>query len=165
MAREQPRRDVLREVTPEAIAEVRALIAGADHGALATLDPATGWPIASRVGLATLADGTPLIVASGLASHFEALVADPRCSLLIGVVGKGDPLAHPRVTIRCRARMIAAGTEEAGTARQSYLVKHPKSALYLDLPDFRLFGLGIVSARFNGGFGRAFEMDGATLTG
>lgn len=157
------RRDVLQQVTPEVIAEVRTIVAGADHAALATLAPENGWPVASRVGLATLPDGTPVIVASGLTPHFAALEADARCSLLVGVAGKGDPLAHPRVTLRCRAEMIPPGSAADTIARERYRARHVRSGVYLDLPDFRLFRLEIVSARFNGGFGRAFELDGAAL--
>ena len=46
--------DTLQPVTIEAIDEVRALLAEADSGALATLEPKTGQPMVSRAGLATL---------------------------------------------------------------------------------------------------------------
>lgn len=160
---EKPK-SVLQATTPEAIAEARAIVAAADHGALAVLEPGTGQPLASRVGLATLADGTPLIVISKLAAHRAALEADPRCSLLVGTVGKGDPLAHPRVTLVCRAETIEAGTAEAATARERYLAQHPRAAIYVDLPDFRFFRLEIQRASFNGGFGRAFAIAGDQMT-
>ena len=68
----------------------------------------TGAPLASRVGVATDIDGAPLILVSMLSAHTPAILADPRCSLLVGEPGKGDPLAHPRLTLICRA--VAAGT-------------------------------------------------------
>jgi len=158
-------KSVLRELTPAAIAEAKALIREADHAALAVLEPGTGWPLASRVGLATLPDGAPLILISALAAHSAALDGDPRCSLLIGPVGKGDPLAHPRITLVCQAAVIAAGSTEVAEARSRYLAMHPKAAIYVDLPDFRFFRLTIERASFNGGFGRAYAIEGPELLG
>ena len=156
-------KNVLGQVSPEVVAEARALIDSANHGALATLEPVTGDPLATRVGLASLGDGTPLIIASALTPHSAALQADPRCSLLIGSVGKGDPLADPRTTLTCRAEMIEPGTELAIEARARYLQTHPKAAIYVDLPDFRFFRLVVLRARFNAGFGRAYEIGAAEL--
>jgi len=158
-------KSVLRELTPEAIAEAKALIREADHAALAVREPQTGWPLASRVGLATLPDGTPLILISALAAHSAALDADPRCSLLIGTVGKGDPLAHPRITLVCRVEVIKRQSTDGVEARARYLAMHPKAAIYVDLPDFRFFRLTIERASFNGGFGRAYAIEGSQLAG
>ena len=36
---------------------------------------------------------------SELAGHRQALERNGACSLLVGEPGKGDPLAHPRVTL------------------------------------------------------------------
>jgi putative heme iron utilization protein len=159
----EPNKTVLGAITPEVIAAAQALIREADHAALATLEPATGDPLATRVGLATLADGTPVIIASALTPHSAALMADARCSLLIGVVGKGDPLAHPRVMLKCRGEMIKPGSDLAAEARARYLAKHTKSAIYIDLPDFRFFRLQLLGARFNAGFGRAYEIEATSL--
>lgn len=154
-----PVRNVVGTVSPEVIAEAKALIEGANHAALATIEPESGDPLATRVGLATLADGTPLIIVSALTPHSAALKADPRCSLLIGKIGKGDPLAHPRVMLSCRAAIIEPGTDFASDARARYLGKHPKATIYIDLPDFRFFRLAVLRARFNAAFGRAYEID------
>lgn len=157
-------RNVLRPTTPEIVAEVRALIASARSGALATIAPEDGWPVATRVGLATL-DGVPLILVSALAAHTGALRADPRCSLLIGEAGKGDPLAHPRVTLKCRAREIGREGPDAGRARAAYLAAQPKAQLYADLPDFTFMALDVLSGSYNAGFGRAYAIDGELLRG
>lgn len=159
----EPNKTVLGAVTSEVIAEAQTLIREADHAALATLEPGTGDPLATRVGLAGFADGTPMIIASALTPHSAALMADPRCSLLIGAIGKGDPLAHPRIMLKCRAEMIEPGTDRAAEARARYLERHPRSAIYIDLPDFRFFRLVLVGARFNAGFGRAYEIEVARL--
>ncbi|MDR3475317.1 MAG: pyridoxamine 5'-phosphate oxidase family protein [Devosia sp.] len=161
----EDKKSVLQPMTAEVIAEVKAMVAIADHAALAAIEPGTGHPAASRVGLATLEDGTPVILISGLAAHRAALEADPRCSLLVGAVGKGDPLAHPRVTLVCRAEPIATGGPEAAAAHARYLARHPKAAIYVDLPDFRFFRLAVERASFNGGFGRAYAIEGKALAG
>ena len=162
MPEEKP--SVLQPVTPEVVAEARALVAAADHAALAVLEPGTGHPLASRVGLATFDDGTPIIVISRLAAHRAALETDPRCSLLVGEPGKGDPLAHPRLTLVCCAEPIEPGSPAAAEARERYIAKHPRAGIYVDLPDFRFFRLGIERASFNGGFGRAYALEGAAMT-
>lgn len=157
------KKNPLQEVTHETRTEVRTLIANARHAALAVLTPESGHPACSRVGLATLEDGTPIIFISALAAHTGALVGDPRCSLLIGDPGKGDPLAHPRISIACTGAELAPDSDDAITARQRYLSAHPKAKLYIDLPDFRFFRLDPIDASFNGGFGRAYALSASDL--
>ena len=72
------------------------------YGALAWIEPGTGVPVTSRVGCAPDIDGTVFFPASGLSAHTKALAEDSRCSLLIGEPGKGDPLAHPRLSLVAR---------------------------------------------------------------
>lgn len=152
-------RGVLRDVTPEVVAEARAMIAAARYGALASLAPAGGWPVATRVGLA-VHEGSPLILISALAAHTAALRADPRCSLLIGEVpDTGDPLAFARVTLKCRAVEVARGD----AVRAAYLQAQPKAELYVDLPDFTFMRLVVESASYNAGFGRAYALTGEDL--
>lgn len=148
----------LRETDAGAIRLARTLVRTARSGALATLEPTTGMPLASRVGVATDADGAPLVLISLLAAHTGALLADPRCSILLGEPGKGDPLAHPRITLFCRARRLDAGTVEEARARRRYLNRNPKAELYAALPDFYLFRLDPDRASLNGGFGKAYQL-------
>lgn len=152
------KRDVLRPTDDEAIRLARTLMRVARHGAIAVLDPETGGPLASRVGVASDADGAPLILVSGLSAHTRAIDADPRCSLLIGDPGKGDPLAHPRITLICRAVVLEKGTPDHARAERRYLNKNPKARLYVGLGDFRLFRLEPERASLNGGFGRAYAL-------
>ncbi|HMA13517.1 MAG TPA: DUF2470 domain-containing protein [Kiloniellaceae bacterium] len=135
----------------------RGLLRSARHGALATLEPADGAPLATRAGLATDLDGAPVFLVSTLSVHTQALLADARCSLLVGEPGKGDPLAHPRLTVTGRARRAG---DEALRARlkRRYLARHPKAALYADFPDFSFWRLEVARASLNGGFGRAYAM-------
>src|SRR5579864_3114892 len=77
----------------------KTLLRATRAGALATIDRNTGHPFASLVNVATDYDGAPLILVSRLATHTANLEVDPRASLLLASSGKGDPLAHPRLTV------------------------------------------------------------------
>jgi len=158
MAAPEPK-NVLQAVDDEAIRLARTLLRTARFGALATLDPETGHPIASRVATATDGDGSPIILISALAAHFAALEADARCSLLLGEPGKGDPLAHARISLACLARRIDAAQAEHERISCRYLNRHPKARLYAGFADFAFFRLDVQSASLNGGFGRAYQME------
>lgn len=153
------------ELTDEAVALARQLLRTARHGVIATLEPETGRPVATRVGLATDADGAPLILVSALAAHTPALRADPRCSLLVGEPGKGDPLAHPRLTLHCDAREIARGSADEERIAGRYLAHNPKAALYAGLGDFRYFRLEPLRGSLNAGFGRAYALAARHMLG
>jgi putative heme iron utilization protein len=134
----------------------------ASHGALATVSAGDGFPEVSRVGLAAL-NGVPLTLISALSAHTAALRADQRCSLMVGEAGKGDPLAHPRIMMRARARELVRGGEEHTAARAAYLAAQPKSQLYIDFADFTLMALEPLEALFNAGFGQAYKLTGVEL--
>ncbi len=152
-------KNILQPVDDEAQALARRLLRTARFGALATLDTASGTPVASRVAVATEIDGTPLILISMLAGHTAALLSDPRCCLMIGEPGKGDPLAHPRMSVRCEAQRLDRQNDDGRHAQRRYLNRHPKSSLYADFADFSYFRLRVHSASLNGGFGRAHALD------
>ncbi|WP_176036771.1 HugZ family protein [Brucella tritici] len=153
-----PETNPIRPTTPEAIQLAKTLLRTSRYGAIAVFDASTGRPLASRVAVATDTDGTPLILVSGLAAHTPGLLANPACSLLLGEVGKGDPLAHPRVTLHCRAQKVEKVAPDYPRIRQRYLNHNPKGSLYVDLGDFAFFRLDLESASLNGGFGKAFNL-------
>ena len=137
--------------------EVRTLLEEARHATLATLAPGSGHPFASRVGCATNDAGEVLFLTSELSEHAVALRADTRMSLLLGSVGKGDPLAWPRVTLVGRALFISEKNERE-QARTHYLARNRKARVYVDFPDMQLWRLVLERASYNGGFGRAFRL-------
>jgi putative heme iron utilization protein len=153
----------LRETDDEARKLARTLLRSARYAALAVLDPETGFPFASRVLLGTDIDGVPVILVSALSTHTKALAADTRASLLTGEPGKGDPLAHARLTTQCRAERVERDTLLHARIRSRFLARHPKANLYIDFPDFCFFRLVPQSASLNGGFGRAYILDGSDL--
>ena len=151
-------RDVLRPTDDEAIRLARTLIRSARHGAIAVLEPGTGAPMASRVAVATDHDGAPVILISGLAAHTGGIEADLRCSLLLGEPGKGDAMAHARITVACIAERIAKDDARHGRIAWRFLSHNPKSKLYAGLGDFAFYRLEPQRASLNGGFGKAFAL-------
>ena len=149
---------ILQEVDDAARALARRMIGTARHGALAVLEAGSGHPVASRVSVAPDIDGTPVILVSSLAPHTAALDADARCSLLLGEPARGDPLAHPRISVLGSARRIARGTADDDRVRARFLARHPKAALYAGFADFAFFRIELSRASLNGGFGRAWSL-------
>ncbi|MEM8589750.1 MAG: pyridoxamine 5'-phosphate oxidase family protein [Pseudomonadota bacterium] len=149
--------DVLRPVDDEARRIAKTLVRTARFGALATLEPETGVPLASRVAVAPDGVGTPVILMSSLSAHATALQANPVCSLLVGEPGRGDPLAHPRITVIGRAAHVDGGTRDP-LLRHRFLARHPKAALYIDFGDFAFWRLEVERASLNAGFGKAYAL-------
>ena len=150
--------NTIRETDDEARALARYLISSSRHGSLAVLLPDGGYPFASRTAVANDIDRTPVILVSALSEHTAGLSHDPRVSLLLGEPGKGDPLAHPRISVQCRAEWIDREDERRDRIRARFLRRHPKAALYADFPDFAFFRLNPEAARLNGGFGKAYHL-------
>jgi hypothetical protein len=151
---ESDRSSPIRPVDDDARALAAKLIDGVTFAALAHLEPESGHPLVTRVGVAAH-EGMPIILISQLSAHTTALEIDPRCSLLLGEPGKGDPLAHPRMTLIGRARKVGDPTLRSAL-RTIYLAKHPKAELYIDFADFAFWQIDPQRAALNGGFGKAY---------
>ncbi len=136
----------------------KSLLRTTRAGALATIDRNTGYPFASLVNVATDVDGSPLILVSRLSTHTANLENDGRASLLFASVGRGDPLAYPRLTVLGRFVSVARQDAREPRLRRRFLARHPKSELYAGFADFSFLRLEIVSAHLNGGFGRAADL-------
>jgi heme iron utilization protein len=149
---------VIRDTDDDARRQARILLRGARFAAIGVIDPDTGFPSVSRVLLGTDIDGAAVILVSNLSAHTGALLADPRASLLTGEPAKGDPLAHPRLTLQCLAESVERDSQTHARLRDRFLARHPKSQLYIDFPDFRFFRLVPERASLNGGFGRAYHL-------
>jgi putative heme iron utilization protein len=146
---------------PKAVA--KALLRATRAGSLATLDRNSGHPFASLVNVATDMDGSPLILVSRLSTHTANLEVDGRASLLLAATGKGDPLAHPRLTLLGSFAPVAREGTEGPRVRRRFLARHPKSELYAGFGDFSFWRLNVVSAHLNGGFARAADLEAADV--
>lgn len=141
----------------------KSLIYRAGFASLAVIDIETSFPLVTRTLTVSDQDGTPVILISDLSNHTKALKADARCSLLFGEPGKGDPLAHPRITVLAEAQQIPRTDPDHLGLRQLFLDAHPKSQLYIDFADFSFYRMEIKSAYLNGGFGKAFILTASDL--
>jgi putative heme iron utilization protein len=155
-------RAILERVGPDpsydGLAVAKTLLRAIRSGALATLDRESGFPFATLVTVATDVDGAPLFLMSRLSGHTANLERDPRASVLLAERGKGDPLAHPRLTVLGRI----ARTDEP-RARARFLARHPKAQLYAGFGDFAVFRMEVEGAHLNGGFARAMAVSRADL--
>jgi putative heme iron utilization protein len=141
----------------------KALLRATRAGTLATLDRNTGHPFASLVNVATDVDGAPLILVSRLATHTANLERDGRASLLLAETGKGDALAHPRLTALGAFAPVARDSADEPRIRRRFLSRHPKSELYVDFGDFAFWRMTVVSSHLNGGFARAADLTAADV--
>ncbi|HEY2136493.1 MAG TPA: DUF2470 domain-containing protein [Xanthobacteraceae bacterium] len=136
----------------------RSLLRAIRAGTLATLDRHTGHPFASLVNVATDTDGSPLILVSRLSTHTANIEIDGRASILLAQTGKGDPLAHPRLTVLGQMIHVARDGADDARVRRRFLARHPKSELYAGFGDFAFWRMRIASAHLNGGFARAADL-------
>jgi heme iron utilization protein len=146
----------------DALAQAKELLRTVRAGALATLVPGNGFPLASLVNVATAPDGSPILLLSRLAAHTRHLASDPRLSLLLVQTGAGDPLAHPRVTIMGTGECVI-DTDGRAALKARFLAKHPQSTLYADFADFSFWLVTMDEAHLNGGFARAGHFKASSL--
>jgi heme iron utilization protein len=133
----------------------------------------------SRVAaLGTLHDGAPFVSmvltapdpthsawflhVSRLAGHTQDLLKDGRVSLMLAMPDAGgtDPQQLARLTLTGEATEMSDGSAEENSAKEIYLAKFPHMAEIVDqLGDFSFWVVRPKSARFVGGFARAFTLD------
>lgn len=148
----------IRETDPQACALARKLIDEAKFASIAVLEPDTGMPLISRIAVSTDGGGNLIFLASDLSSHSKALAKNSIASIMVGEPGKGDPLAHPRITLIGQIEKIDRGSKQRDALRDPWLADHPKAKLYIDFGDFHFFRLVLQRANLNGGFGKAYEL-------
>lgn len=110
-----------------------------------------GYPNGSVVGFAPDEDGNPIFVFSGMSSHTQDILKDPRCSLTVAAKGfKGA--ADGRVNLMGTVSLVKK--ENVEKLKAIYMQKHP-GAFWVDFGDFNFFKLSIERINFVGGFARA----------
>lgn len=133
----------------EAIRVARHVLLTSRTCGLATLDPASGYPYNTATNIAVEPDGTPFFFAARLALHARNIEADPRISLVLAPLNKGDALTLPRLTLVGRAELMSEA--ETPLAKTRYIARYPKAKLYLALPDTLLYCLKVEGVQINGG--------------
>ncbi|MBK5920784.1 hypothetical protein CCR80_07015, partial [Rhodothalassium salexigens] len=156
-------KELLQSVDAEARRRAKTLIRTAPAGALALIEPDTGRPWATRVGLACDLDGAPVFPMSQLSGRADAVASDPRASLLIGPVAPGDPLAQARITLMGTVRPVTDAAERA-RLRRRYLARQPKAKLYIDFADFAFWRFEVERVHLVAGFGQAYALSAADVS-
>jgi len=109
-----------------------------------------GYPGGSVVGFAVDDDGRPLFIFSGMSTHTQDLLADPRCSVTIASKDfKGA--ADGRVNLMGKCQLIK-DADEKETAKAFYMMKHP-GAFWVDFGDFNWFRVSLCRFLFCGWIG------------
>ena len=157
------KRNPINETDDEARSLARSLVDDTRYVALAFNEGESGYPLVSRVA-AAFTPGTGLFFcASDLSVHSKCLSVDQRCSVLSGEPGKGDGLAYPRITLIGTVQRTGNSSPSRQILRDVFVKHHPKSKLYVDFADFAFYRLNIERAQLNGGFGKAFHLNGDDL--
>lgn len=142
--------------------DAASLLRCSTYGSLATIqaagdapDGVVGHPHASLVQTAPDRADHPILLISRLAQHTQALLRDPRCSLLLdGTTPGSGRLEGPRLTI-----IGAAEITQDADIRDRFLAKHPDAALYVDFTDFAFWRIIPKAAHLVAGFGRIRWLD------
>lgn len=109
------------------------------------------------VGFAPDEEGRPLFVFSGMSSHTQDILSDPKCSLTVASKEfKGA--ADGRVNLMGTCGRVK-DAEEIAKAKEIYLEKHP-GAFWVDFGDFFFYRMEVENIRFVGGFARAGSVTG-----
>lgn len=137
-----------------------SLVSSARVAALGTLHD--GAPFVSMV----LAAPDPtysvwFIHVTRLSAHTQDMAKDARVSLMLGMpdTGEKDPQQLARLTLVGRAVELADGSAEEDSAKAIYLEKFPQMAQIVEqMGDFSFWVIRPETARFVGGFARAFTL-------
>ncbi|MEM7215298.1 MAG: HugZ family protein [Pseudomonadota bacterium] len=149
----------VRRVDEEAISLARKLLAEARYAALAVKEPESDVPLVSRVAAAWSSDTGLFFSGSDLSIHSKCLVEDSTCSIMLGEPGKGDGLAHPRMTLIGSAARMGNEDHNRDLFRTVFVDIHPKAKMYIDFADFGFYPVLASRALLNGGFGKAYHFD------
>jgi heme iron utilization protein len=137
------------------------LVTQARAAALGTLHD--GAPFVSMVLTATdPSHSVWFIHVSRLSGHTQDLLKDGRVSLMLAMpdTPDKDPQQLARLTLVGQATELESGSPEEASAKEIYLDRFPQMAKIVDqLGDFSFWVIRPKTARFVGGFARAFTLD------
>jgi hypothetical protein len=144
-------------------AALAALVRGQRQAALGTLDD--GQPFVSMVLYVVDTGPSFLIHVSRLSAHTRHLEATPRASLLVMQpdTGSGNPQELARITMQVEAQRLDRESEAYKQGKSRYIARLPDSAMLFDFPDFSLYRLVPMNARYIGGFARAYSLTAEQL--
>lgn len=133
----------------------RSLLGRSRQGALATLMREGGDPDCSLINVASLPDGSPILLISRLAVHTKNILADPRVSLMLDERAPGDPLEAARIMLAGTAEEAQDDTE---LLKRRYLAAHPSAEDFVGFKDFSFFRIVPKGVHLVAGFGRIVDL-------
>ena len=148
----------IRTTDDEARGLAKTLLRDARFASLAFTDISTGGPSISRIIVASIPNQGLVTLISDLSAHSQALALVNKCALLIGEPGKGDPLAHPRMSVIAQAVRLPERMKENVALVEPFMAMHPKTKLYFNFLDFAFWRFSIARMDLNGGFGKAYQL-------
>jgi putative heme iron utilization protein len=163
MESEKDKKNPINETDAEALHLTSDLLLSAKYMALGVSEIETGVPLVSRVSGVWTPETGLFFVASDLSVHSKCLKENSMCSVMIGEPGKGDGLAHPRITLIGHSQRLPNDYTSRTDLRAAFLKVHPKAELYIDFADFGFYPLHAERALLNGGFGKAYHLNKSDL--
>ena len=154
----------IRETDSDAVDLAGRLVAEVRYPSIGVTEIGSGVPLVSRIAAAFARETGLFFCASDLSIHSKCLLSNANCSLLIGEPGKGDGLAHPRITMIGKASRLSNDHPDRAKLREVFLETHPKAELYVDFADFGFYPLAVERAQLNGGFGKAYHLDRSDMS-
>jgi hypothetical protein len=148
-------------------AEAARFRAGFRTAVIATVG-SDGGPEASYAPYIADDAGHFFICVSGLARHTRNLAQTGKADLLFiqDEDAAANPFARVRLSYACRAEPVARdGAEWVDLMDRFEREFGPIVPVLRALPDFRLFRLIPLSGRYVRGFGQAYDLEGASLSG
>jgi putative heme iron utilization protein len=143
-------------MTSNKLHAARQLLLQESFGVLSTISlDVPGYPFGSVTPYCVDRDCQPVVYISGIAQHTRNIIANPKVSLTIVAPNNDsdDVQARGRLTLLADARPV----DPTDTAiRDRYLRYFPSAVQYEGTHDFSFYRLGLVRARFIGGFGQIF---------
>ena len=154
-----PEKQIPQVEKPASLAPyARQIMRSAIKVSLATNDRKQSWPFLSLTSVATLMDGTPIVLLSSIAHHTRNIAVDPHVALLFdGTPQTGNPLEEGRITLH--------GTLQKDKKEQTgnrFMARHP-TAFYAKFADFDFYTLRLHSAHLVAGFGSTNTLSPAHL--
>lgn len=150
----------MEEQRKSSLIEASSLLREARNGTLSVLDHETGGPYGSLINVAVDSAVQPILLISRLARHTQALLKDPRASVLVHdeLPKAGDPLTQIRVTVTGQFEQTSDDD-----LKWRYLAHHPYAEGYAGFADFSFWRMLPQKIYVVAGFGRIFAYDFAEL--
>ena len=130
---------------------VKSLLLGHKHGVLSVADRETHIPYGALVNYACDAAGLPIFLFSTLARHTQAVLAQPKASLLVSALpASGDILTGMRAAFMGKCVKL----EQDNGLQAAYLHAHPYASGYIGFGDFGFWRLEPELIHTVAGFGQ-----------